>query len=121
MMFPHRIIRFLFDVCGLEFAPSDLPKFWYTAIANGVPGADATSRNRVPLGFYGDSAQLLTRVRKEKLTCFFLNLPLFRPRSIRCSRFLLWACDTALLYFYQEFQVPNMKVLNQSLPIFSLT
>jgi len=98
MLFPHRIISFLFDVCGLEIAPSDLHKFWDTAIANGVPGADETSRNRIPLGFYGDAAQLVTRVRKEKLTCFFLNLPLFRPRSIRCSRFILWACDTALLY-----------------------
>ena len=77
----------------------------FAIIANGVPGADATSRNRVPLGFYGDSAQLLTRVRKEKLTCFFLNLPLFRPRSIRCSRFLLWRYSATIFEPYHQHHI----------------
>ena len=98
ILFPHRIITFLFDECGLEIPVDAVHHFWDTAISNNVPGADVTCRDRIPLGFYGDSAQLLTRVRKEKITCFFLNLPLFRPRSIRCSRFLLWACDTDILY-----------------------
>ncbi|CAL1171269.1 unnamed protein product [Cladocopium goreaui] len=49
-------------------------------------------------GFYGDAAQLITKVRYEKLLCLWLNVVIFRPKSIRYSRFLLWSCDVALLY-----------------------
>lgn len=52
----------------------------------------------IPIGFYGDAAQLLTKVKTEKLLCFWMNIVIFRPRSIRYSRFLLWSCDTSLLY-----------------------
>ena len=98
VLFPHRIIAYLFNECKLQIPVEALHDFWDEAISNKVPGADISCRHRIPLGFYGDAAQLLTRVRKEKITCFFLNLPLFRPRSIRCSRFLLWVCDTDKLF-----------------------
>ncbi len=97
-MFPHRIMAYLFDTCGLNFAVNDLHHFWDEAISRGIAGADADARTRIPLGIYGDAAQLVTRVRKEKITCIFINIPIFRPRSIRCSRFLVWVCDTSLLY-----------------------
>ena len=98
ILFPHRIMAYLFDTCGLNFAVNDLHHFWDEAIARGIVGADAGARNRIPLGVYGDAAQLITKVRKEKVTCIFINIPIFRPRSIRCSRFLVWVCDTSLLY-----------------------
>lgn len=32
------------------------------------------------------------------MVCIFANIVIFRPKSIRYSRFLLWSCDAALLY-----------------------
>ena len=98
ILFPHRIISYLFDVCGLDIPVSNLHYYWDTAKSNGVAFADETCRNKIPLGLYGDGAQLWTKVRKEKIWCFFLSIPLFRPRSVRYSRFLLWACDASKLY-----------------------
>lgn len=34
----------------------------------------------------------------RKDAVFFANIVIFRPRSIRYSRFLLWSCDVSLLY-----------------------
>ena len=67
------------------------------AISDGEAYASPDSRNRIPSGFYGDAAQLITKARIEKLLCFF-NIVVFRPRSTRYSRFLLWSCDSSLIY-----------------------
>ena len=98
ILFPHRIIGYLFNECGLDIPEAAIQQFWDNAIADGETYASHDSRNRIPLGFYGDAAQLITKVRIDKLICFFCNIVIFRPKSIRYSRFLLWSCDTSLLY-----------------------
>ena len=98
ILFPHCIIAYLFNNCGLDIPMAAIHEFWDHAIADGETYASHDSRNRIPLGFYGDAAQLITKVRIEKLICFFCNIVIFRPKSIRYSRFLLWSCDTSLLY-----------------------
>ena len=98
MLFPHRIMGYIFDVCQLDLPQDAISKFWDDAIAGGEPHADQDSRHRIPLGFYGDAAQLITKVKVEKLLCLFCNIPIFRPKSIRFSRFLIWSCDVSLLY-----------------------
>ena len=98
MLFPHRIMSYIFDVFQLDLPQDAISKFWDDPIAGGEPHADEDSRHRIPLGFYGDAAQLITKVKIEKLLCLFCNIPIFRPKSIRFSRFLLWSCDVSLLY-----------------------
>jgi hypothetical protein len=98
MLFPHRIMSYLFNECHLEIPEADIHQYWDNAIAGGETYASVESRHRVPLGIYGDSAQLITKVQFEKILCFFLNIPIFRPQSIRYSRFLLWSCDSLLLF-----------------------
>lgn len=98
ILFPHRIIAYLFDEAGLSIHQRDINLYWDRAIASGEGYASASSRDRIPLGVYGDAAQLNVKIRKEKIFCIWLNIPIFRPRSIRYSRFLLWACDSSLLY-----------------------
>ena len=93
MLFPHRIMSFLFDEVGLDIQKEQINNFWDKAIAAGENWASADSRDRVPLGFYGDAAVLYTQVRREKLLCFFLNIPIWRPKSVRYSRFLLWSME----------------------------
>lgn len=98
ILFPHRLVSYLFDTCQLQIPDAAVGQFWDNAMAVGEPYARPESRHRVPLGFYGDAAQLITKVKLEKLLCLWINLPLFRPRSIRYSRFLVWSCDNSLLY-----------------------
>ena len=98
ILMPHAIIAFLFNECQLEIPEAYINQFWDNAIASGEPYATEDSRHRVPLGFYGDAAQLITKVRFEKLLCLWMNIAFFRPKSIRYSRFLIWSCDAALLY-----------------------
>ena len=98
ILLPHRIMSHVFDECQLDIPASATNQYWDNAIASGEKHASQDSRHRVPLGLYGDAAQLVTRYRIEKNMCFFLNIVIFRPRSIRYSRFLLWSCDTKLLF-----------------------
>lgn len=53
--------------------------------------ASSASRDHMPIGIHGDGARLWTQVRVEKVVGVFLNLPLFRPRSVRHSRWLLFS------------------------------
>ena len=72
MLFPHRIMTYLFNDCGLEIPIETIHNFWDCALEAKEVYAKPESRDRVPVGFYGDSAQLVTAIRKEKMTCFFL-------------------------------------------------
>lgn len=97
ILFPHRVMEYVFNECGLDLDMADINQFWDNAIRAGESYASHEMRHRVPLGFYGDAAQLITKVRVEKLLCFWMNIVIFRPKSIRFSRFLLWSCDVSKL------------------------
>lgn len=88
ILFPHRIIWYLIDHVGLRFEPDILEAYW---------GPGSPARQKVPLGLYGDGAQLITKIKKEKVFCLWLNIPVFRPKSVRYSRFLIWSCDGMVL------------------------
>ena len=98
MLFPHRLVTYLFNEAELEIPTATLHKFWDDCLETGEPFASPECRDRIPIGIYGDSAQLITAYRVEKITCIFMNFILFRPRAVRYSRFLLWACDSSILY-----------------------
>ena len=98
MLFPHRLVTYLFNDCGLKIPTADLHKYWDDALEVGEPFATPESRDRIPIGIYGDSAQLATVYQVEKITCIFMNLVIFRPNAVRYSRFLVWCCDTSLLF-----------------------
>ena len=98
LLLPHRVIGYLFNHAGLEISPRVLEQYWDRSLASKEPHASEESRGRIPLGFYGDSAQLFTKYKKENLTCLFINIPIFRPKSVRFGRYLIWCQDTKLLY-----------------------
>ena len=67
LLFPHRIIKYLFDHCSITIPKMEIEKFWNHALLVGEPFADPiSSPGRIPLGFYGDAAQLITKVRPAK-------------------------------------------------------
>ena len=111
MVYPHRILAYLFNEVELEMPSCDVQTFWNHSRTLGEPWACAhpAIEWHVPVGLHGDGAKLWTQYRVEKYVAVWLNLlnlPLFRPRSIRHSRFLL-------------FSMPKHKMVkNRSLNVF---
>ena len=94
------LLTFLFsDKFGVQISEAALGQFWdhacscYTWGPN-HPGA----HTHIPLGVYGDSARYTNQAGfQEKLLCITLNLPLWAPRSVRSSRFLVFSIRESLM------------------------
>ena len=99
ILHPHRILSYLWNDVGIEISQSDVAQFWRHSREFGEPFAtdNPASCAHVPIGIHGDSARLWTQYKFEKITGISMNLPLFRPRSIRHSRFLLISIPTEKL------------------------
>ena len=100
MLDPHSVVAYLVNVIGLVIPPDDVATYWDRARANGEAWATnhpATSRH-MPLGLYGDEARFNTAFSQDKVLGLFINLPLWRPKSIRASRFLIFALEENKLY-----------------------
>ena len=89
---PLSIVAYLFDYIGISIPEETVEQYWshYRSAEINSPWAiEHPAGNRhVPMGFYGDSCKIR---QGEKMIGLFFNLPLWRPKSIRCSRFLLTA------------------------------
>ena len=100
-MYPHEIIAYLFNQGGLHIDPEEVRHFWRTSRQNKEPWAlhSKASESHIPLGFYGDGATLIFKYGKhESVIGLFMSLPLWRPRSVRCSRYLLFVIEEASLW-----------------------
>ena len=93
---PHRLLAYLFDHVNLEIATDDLCQYWEDARKYKRPWAKKCppTSSHIPLALYGDSAKTATQYKFEKVTGIFLALPLWRPKSMRYSHFLLFSCMT---------------------------
>ena len=100
ILHPHRVLSYLFDVVKIEIDMVKLHNFWDHARSVGEPWAVSSpaTREHIPLGVHGDSARLWTVYQVEKQMSISLNLPLFRPRSTRFSRFVVFTCPSNKLY-----------------------
>ena len=100
IMDPHAILAWLFNSAGLEIPTDELQLFWRKSRANGERWAllsDATE-DVIPIGLYGDSATIQLQVGSTSVVGLWMNLPLFRPKSVRFSRMLLCALPEDRLY-----------------------
>ena len=93
IVFPHRILSYLFDDVGLDIPESVVNSYWDHSIRMKEPWAceSEASRFHMPVGIHGDAARLWTVYKVEKLVGVWMNLPLFRPKSVRHSRWLLFS------------------------------
>ena len=85
---PHAVLEYLFDEVGLQIDHGEIQRYWDEASARGCPWALNEHENRIPLKIFGDDC-----VYDERLTkayAIVLSLPLWRPRSARNSRFIIW-------------------------------
>ena len=104
---PHRILNYLFDTVGVEVDPCEVHSYWDHARAMQEPWACSSpaSRDHMPVGLHGDGARLWTQVRVEKMVGIFVNLPLFRPKSVRHSRWLVFSIGREKLIKNRTFNV----------------
>ena len=101
ILYPHRIVSYMMDELGVLVPEQEIRDFWQHVHETGEPAFKGFQqddcRYRVPLGLYGDSAQLFTQYRKEKLIGIFFNYLNFRPKPTRFARYLLFCIDEAKL------------------------
>ncbi|CAK9091262.1 Uncharacterized protein SCF082_LOCUS42995 [Durusdinium trenchii] len=100
----HSIMAFAFEEAGIEIPTSCIHEYWRRSCEYGEPFAqDTSNHHRVPIGLYGDSAKVRTTFGSENVIALFANLVLWRPKSVRWSRFLL-CC------------IPEERCTSQTLP-----
>ena len=100
---PHRIIGFLYNKCGLEIPQAAVVEYWTKSRSNREPWALAAKAppTHVPMGVYGDSATIVMKYGfKESVAAIFVNLCLWRPQSVRMSRFLVCTIPEARLHLH---------------------
>lgn len=91
----HDTMSFLFDEAHIKIPGVKLKEYWQRSKEYGEPWAEGVPEEEmhytVPIGIYGDSARIDLRFGQEHIAAFFANIILWRPRSVRWSRFLICA------------------------------
>ena len=102
IIYPHRVLTYLFDHVGVWIDPASVNAYWDHARAFQDPWclqhAYPDCRDVIPLGLHGDGARLWVQHRTEKCFAITMNMVLFRPVSTRHSRFVLFSIPVELLY-----------------------
>lgn len=89
VMDPHSISAFLFDEAGLRIPTATLREYWEHNARFHEPWAQQVALGTMPLGIYGDSARVSTKFGSTNLVGVWFSFPLWKPCSVRASRFLL--------------------------------
>ncbi|CAK9114637.1 Uncharacterized protein SCF082_LOCUS53089 [Durusdinium trenchii] len=100
ILHPHRVLSFLFNDAGIEIDPAKVQEYWHHARSVGDPWSISSpaSSSHIPIGLHGDGARLWTVYKVEKHLAISMNLVLFRPRSTRHSRFVLFSIPVDKMY-----------------------
>ena len=99
---PFSVVKYMFETAGVAIDYSDVKAFWSHHWEVGSPWASDTTATdqHIPLGLHGDAAKVrqVAFQPAEKVLGIWLNAPLWRPKSVRASRWLLCAIHEADLY-----------------------
>ena len=86
---PHSIFAFLTEHAGLTIPIASLKEYWEFNSRHGEPWAQGVPTDTMPLGLYRDGARVHTKFGSTNLIGIYFNLPLWKPQSVRASRFLV--------------------------------
>ena len=114
MLDPHRVIAFLVNEAELRLPLDMVAKYWYESISNGEPWAVNTSatNRHIPLGLYGDSATLYTKYGLQtSVAAVFISLPLWRPSSLRLSRWMVLAVPDRKLWYHHTLNQAMRRIV----------
>ena len=95
---PLSVVSYVFNEVGLIIPPENVRSYWdHYRQKVAAPWAlrHPAKDDAIPVGIYGDACKIR---QGKKMVGIYMNLPLFRPKSIRCSRFLLVAVQEELMY-----------------------
>lgn len=105
---PLTLVAYLWNDVGIQVTQNEVQEYWRHHRNFSAPWAlhSPAPDTTMPLGVYGDSVKVRsTYLGLEKMTGLFLNCPLYRPRSCRCGRWLLFACQDELLFGHHTLDV----------------
>lgn len=106
IMYPHGVIHFLFEKAKLKIPPEHIQQYWNHHSTFGEEWArNPQTHSMIPLGIFGDSARVTTQYGATHVLGIFLNVVLFRPASVRASRFLLFSIGEHELWHYHTLSV----------------
>ena len=94
------MVGYLFNEVGLQVSKEQIREYWQHLEEVKFPMATSDAsclRESCPVGLYGDAAKITTEYGHYHCLGIFLNLPLWRPRSTRFSRFLVFSIKEELL------------------------
>ena len=89
---PHLILQYLFDDANVKIPAEAVRKYWSHHARHGEKWAQTCDNyNRIPVGIFGDIARVTAQYGKVvQVVGIFMNLVLWRPASVRASRFCLF-------------------------------
>lgn len=87
----HDILGYLVGKGHLVVPLHERQKFWRVARENGEEWAAFGEPHFHPIGLYGDAATIQTKFGRESVLAMFVNLVLWKPKSTRLSRYLIFA------------------------------
>ena len=108
---PHSVVSFLFEDAKLSIPQQAIHRYWEHHCRFGEPWAQNTATHgMVPLGLFGDSARASTAFGHVNVAGIFMNIILFRPKSIRLSRYLLFAIEDEKLWGYHTLNTVYRRI-----------
>ena len=117
VLLPHKILKYLFETAQIEIHEDNLRKFWSHLREVQHPWVQSidTTNQFIPIGVHGDEAHYgADTANINKLTCIFLDLPLWRPKNARLSRFLMFCIDSSQCVGYETLH-PVLQSIAESI------
>ena len=117
VLLPHTILKFLFEEASVDIKESNIQKFWSHLRAVQYPWAMNVDSSIpfIPIGVHGDEAHYgADNANINKLTCVFLDLPLWRPKNARLSRYLMFCIDSSQVVGYKSLH-PVFQAIAESI------
>lgn len=88
---PHEVLRYMYEDVGAKTPRAHIDFYWKWSRHFGCKFATLGDETVIPCGLYGDEAKYNEGPPQEKIIGIYLNFVLFRPASIRRSRFLIFS------------------------------
>ena len=118
---PYDIVKYLICDCGLWLDDDLVSNYWshLALVKDNLAVATQEFRNAAgrvwPIGFYGDEAAMgLIHAPTNQIYGLFTNLPLFRPKSTRLSRFLLFSVESENILSMEATLFPVLELITES-------
>ena len=93
---PHKILLYLFNVLGLAIPWEKLQTYWQHLKFAPARGKGHRGHANPVVFVWGHCSLRAGVLISQKITGFWLSIPLWRPKSTRMSQWLLWSLNADL-------------------------